>query len=479
MRQLIWLRSDLRVHDNTALCAAMAEGPTIALYLLSPCQWQQHDDAPCKIDFWLRNLAALQQELQRLNVPLLIRHAEHWHDAPEVLAEVCRTHAIGCVQVNEEYGLNETRRDRDVALRLDDLGVGFRAHLDQLLLKPGSVLTRSGGYFRVFSQFRKVCYQRLHTALPALHAVPAAQAPLEIASDTVPSSVPGFATPAEGLRQLWPAGESAARERLTSFVDEHLEDYPLQRDLPVLPGTSQLSPYLAAGVLSPRQCLHAALRANCGEFDSGLPGAVTWINELLWREFYKHILVGYPRVSRHRAFRLETEALPWRHAPDDLAAWQEGRTGFPLIDAAMRQLLTTGWMHNRLRMVVAMFLTKNLLIDWREGERFFMRHLIDGDLAANNGGWQWSASTGTDAAPYFRIFNPISQSQKFDPQGRFIRHWLPEVAHLDNRTIHDPSAISGLFGAVDYPPPLVDLRRSRGRALAAFQNLPSRVTSHA
>jgi deoxyribodipyrimidine photo-lyase len=145
----------------------------------------------------------------------------------------------------------------------------------------------------------------------------------------------------------------------------------------------------------------------------------------------------------------------------------------------MRQLLTTGWMHNRLRMVVAMFLTKNLLIDWREGERFFMRHLIDGDLAANNGGWQWSASTGTDAAPYFRIFNPISQSQKFDPQGRFIRHWLPEVAHLDNRTIHDPSAISGLFGAVDYPPPLVDLRRSRGRALAAFQNLPSRVTSHA
>ncbi|MGP3790890.1 deoxyribodipyrimidine photo-lyase [Pseudomonas sp. B392_1p] len=479
MRQLIWLRSDLRVHDNTALCAAMAEGPTIALYLLSPGQWQQHDDAPCKVDFWLRNLAALQVELQRLNVPLLIRHAEHWRDAPEVLTEVCHPHAISCVHVNDEYGLNETRRDRDVALRLDDLGVGFRAHLDQLLLKPGSVLTRSGGYFQVFSQFRKVCYQRLHTALPALHAVPAAQAPLEIASDAVPASVPGFAPPADSLRQLWPAGEAAAHERLMQFVDEQLGDYPLQRDLPALPGTSQLSPYLAAGVLSPRQCLHAALRANRGEFDSGQPGAVTWINELLWREFYKHILVGYPRVSRHRAFRLETEALPWRHAPDDLAAWQEGRTGFPLIDAAMRQLLTTGWMHNRLRMVVAMFLTKNLLIDWREGERFFMRHLIDGDLAANNGGWQWSASTGTDAAPYFRIFNPISQSQKFDPEGRFIRHWLPELAHLNPRDIHDPSALGGLFGAVDYPRPIVDLRRSRERALAAFQNLPSRVPSHA
>jgi deoxyribodipyrimidine photo-lyase len=478
MLQLIWLRSDLRVHDNTALSAAMAEGPTIALYLLTPGQWHLHDDAPCKIDFWLRNLVALQQELQRLNVPLLIRHAEHWRDAPEVLAEVCRTHAIGCVHVNEEYGLNETRRDRDVAAGLDNLGVSFRAHLDHLLLKPGSVLTRSGGYFQVFSQFRKVCYQRLHTALPALHPLPLAQAPLAIASDAVPASVPGFASPADGLRELWPAGESAARERLTRFADEQLEDYPLQRDIPAMPGTSQLSPYLAAGVLSPRQCLHAALQANRGEFDGGLPGAVSWINELLWREFYTHILVGYPRVSRHRAFRLETEALPWRHAPEELAAWQQGRTGFPLIDAAMRQLHATGWMHNRLRMVVAMFLTKNLLIDWREGERFFMAHLIDGDLAANNGGWQWSASTGTDAAPYFRIFNPISQSQKFDPQGRFIRHWLPELAHLDNRAIHDPSALAGVFGAVDYPRPIVDLRRSRERALAAFQQLPSREVRH-
>ncbi|MBF0677192.1 deoxyribodipyrimidine photo-lyase [Pseudomonas sp.] len=479
MRQLIWLRSDLRIHDNTALSAAMAEGPTIALYLLSPGQWQLHDDAPCKIDFWLRNLAALQQELQRLNVPLLIRRAEHWRDAPEVLADVCRTHAIRCVHVNDEYGLNETRRDREVAASLDGLGVGFRGHLDQLLFQPGSVLTRSGGYFQVFSQFRKVCYQRLHAALPALQWLPAAQAPLSVASNAVPASVQGFTPPAESLRQLWPAGEDAALERLTLFAEERLEAYTQQRDIPALPGTSQLSPYLAAGVLSPRQCLHAVLRANSGEFDGGLPGAVSWINELLWREFYTHILVGYPRVSRHRAFRLETEALPWRHAPDDLAAWQEGRTGFPLIDAAMRQLLATGWMHNRLRMVVAMFLTKNLLIDWREGERFFMRHLIDGDLAANNGGWQWSASTGTDAAPYFRIFNPISQSHKFDPEGRFIRHWLPELAQLNPRDIHDPSALGGLFGAVDYPRPIVDLRRSRGRALAAFQNLPSRVSSHA
>lgn len=166
--------------------------------------------------------------------------------------------------------------------------------------------------------------------------------------------------------------------------------------------------------------------------------------------------------------------MPWRHAPEDLAAWQEGRTGLPIIDAAMRQLLETGWMHNRLRMIVAMFLTKNLLIDWREGERFFMRHLIDGDLAANNGGWQWSASTGTDAAPYFRIFNPISQSQKFDPEGQFIRQWVPELAGLNKRDIHDPSALGGLFAPAGYPRPIVDLSRSRERALAAFKNLSAR-----
>jgi deoxyribodipyrimidine photo-lyase len=208
-------------------------------------------------------------------------------------------------------------------------------------------------------------------------------------------------------------------------------------------------------------------------------GAVTWINELLWREFYKHILVGYPRVSRHRAFRPETEALAWRHAPEELLAWQQARTGLPIIDAAMRQLLETGWMHNRLRMVVAMFLTKNLLIDWREGERFFMRHLIDGDLAANNGGWQWSSSTGTDSAPYFRIFNPLSQSVKFDAEGVFIKHWLPELAGLSKKEVHNPANLGGLFGVAGYPLPIVNLGESRARALAAFKNLPSRQNAGA
>ncbi|MCO6059868.1 deoxyribodipyrimidine photo-lyase [Pseudomonas sp. MOB-449] len=475
MRQLIWFRTDLRVRDNSALHAALTSGPTLALFIISPGQWQAHDDAPAKVDFWLRNLAELSRALRELNVPLLIRQADTWADAPRVLHDLCHELDIGMVQVNEEYGVNEAERDRQVSACLAEAGIALRSHLDQLFFRPGSVLTQSGTYFQVYSQFRKVCYQRLHTALPDCLPPPRPQAGLGIASDVPPSQIAGFATPTEQLSHFWPAGEDAARERLEAFALEELWCYEQRRDFPAHAGTSQLSPYLAAGVISPRQCLHAALRNNQGEFDSGNPGAVTWINELLWREFYKHILVGFPRVSRHRAFRRETESLAWRRAPEELAAWQQGRTGIPIIDAAMRQLLDTGWMHNRLRMVVAMFLTKNLLIDWREGERWFMRHLIDGDLAANNGGWQWSASTGTDAAPYFRIFNPISQSQRFDPDGRFLRHWLPELAHLDKRDIHNPAGLGGLFGVAEYPPPLVDLSASRERALAAFRNLSERT----
>ncbi|MDP9784371.1 deoxyribodipyrimidine photo-lyase [Pseudomonas fluorescens] len=471
--QLIWLRSDLRLHDNTALAAAAAQGPCVAVYLTSPEQWRAHDDAPCKIDFWLRNLGALSAALDELNIALLIREAAHWHQAPHVLLKLCRELNVGAVHVNEEYGLNETRRDAEVARALHEQGIEFHSHLDQLLFKPGSVLTKTGNYFQVFSQFRKVCYSRLHFSLPSLVATPLRQAPTGIARDPVPTQVAGFPPPSEALRALWPAGETEARRRLDTFVDQHIDDYQSERDFPARPGTSQLSAYLVAGVVSPRQCLHAALQANQGEFESGSAGTVTWINELLWREFYKHIVVGYPRVSRHKAFRPETEALAWRKAPAELEAWKQARTGLPIIDAAMRQLLETGWMHNRLRMVVAMFLTKNLLIDWREGERFFMQHLIDGDLAANNGGWQWSASTGTDSAPWFRIFNPLSQSEKFDREGLFIKRWLPGLNDLDRQQVHSPNTQGGLFGAVDYPAPIVDLRESRARALAAFRNLPT------
>ncbi|MGH8383441.1 deoxyribodipyrimidine photo-lyase [Pseudomonas sp.] len=472
--QLIWMRSDLRVHDNTALSAACEQGPTLAVWLVSAQQWRSHDDAPCKIDFWLRNLAALGKHLATLNIPLLVREANTWDQAPDVLLQICREHRVQALHLNEEYGVNESRRDHAVSEALKQAGIAVHCHLDQLLFKPGSILTRTGGYFQVFSQFRKACYERLYLSLPSLQRPIAPQAMLAVVSDEIPSQVPGFELPPASLRDLWPAGETEAHARLQRFIDEAIDDYQQQRDFPAAAGTSQLSPYLAAGVISPRQCLHRALARNYGEFDSGNSGLVTWINELLWREFYKHILVGYPRVSRNRAFRQETEALRWRHAPEDLKAWQEGRTGFPIIDAAMRQLLATGWMHNRLRMIVAMFLTKNLLIDWREGERFFMRHLIDGDLAANNGGWQWSASTGTDAVPYFRIFNPVSQSRRSDSQGSFIKAWLPELAEFDEKNIHNPVPSAELFVTNGYPPPIVDLGSSRQRALNAFKNLSTR-----
>ncbi len=471
---LIWLRSDLRLHDNTALAAACQRGPTAAVYLITAEQWLAHDDAPYKVYFWLRNLKTLSQALGQLNIPLLIRHADTWGQVPQVLVELCQALSVEMVHVNDEYGIHESLRDAAVAQALETQGVSFHSYLDQLLFQPGSVLTKTGTYFQVFSQFRKVCYNRLHSALPHRIPTPKAQASLPFASDAVPEQVKGFAPPSDTLRALWPAGEDEAHRRLGQFADAQISYYKDERDFPAKPGTSQLSAYLAAGVVSPRQCLHAALQSNQGEFESGDTGAVTWINELLWREFYKHILVGYPRVSRHRAFRPETEAVAWRHAPEDLAAWQEARTGLPIIDAAMRQLLETGWMHNRLRMVVAMFLTKNLLIDWREGERFFMRHLIDGDLAANNGGWQWSSSTGTDSAPYFRIFSPLSQSEKFDGEGRFIKHWLPQLSGLNKKDVHNPDAAGGLFGVADYPRPIVDLKRSRERALEAFRALPSR-----
>ncbi|AHL75585.1 deoxyribodipyrimidine photolyase [Stutzerimonas stutzeri] len=475
MTQLLWLRSDLRVADNTALAAAMNAGPTIALYLITPAQWLAHDDAACKIDFWLRNLSVLSARLAALNVPLLVRRVEQWQAVPALMVDLCHQYKIDTVHINDECGVNEQRRDDATSEALRHTPTRLQRHLDQLLFAPGSVKTLAGDCFKVFSQFRKVCYSRLSHSLPRCLPVPASQSWMPVPSNPVPTTVEAFASPGDALRGYWPAGEEAAHKRLVWFAEHGLAEYQERRDFPAEPGTSQLSAYLAAGVISPRQCLHAALAMNQGELDSGNPGVVTWINELLWREFYKHILQGYPRVSMGRAFRSQTEALPWRHAPDELVAWQQGRTGFPIIDAAMRQLLATGWMHNRLRMVVAMFLSKNLLIDWREGERWFMRHLIDGDLAANNGGWQWSASTGTDSVPYFRLFNPLSQSAKFDPQGHYLRRWLPELAHLSNRDIHDPRAVSGLFGASGYPLPIVDLAASRERALSAFRNLGERL----
>jgi deoxyribodipyrimidine photo-lyase len=469
--QLFWLRNDLRIHDNHALWHARQQGRVVAVCVLTPSSWQEHNDAPIKIDFWMRNLKELYVQLASLGIPLKIRMLEHFVDAPQALLDVAGEVGAETIFFNDEYGIHEQQRDDAVAECFADAGLACRRFTDQILFEPGSLLTQNGTMYKVYSQFRKLASMRLHDHLPACLPAPSAQeSSANVKSDPLPDALPQFKSVSREQQALWPAGEAAAAARLTLFAEEILFDYKETRDLPAIDGTSRLSAYLVCGVISPRQCLHAALAVNQGELDSGNPGAVTWINELLWREFYKHILVCYPRVSRHRAFRPETEDVPWRDDPAALRAWQQGQTGIPIVDAAMRQLLSTGWMHNRLRMISAMFLTKNLLIDWREGERWFMRHLIDGDLAANNGGWQWSASTGTDSAPYFRVFNPATQSSRFDPEGAFIRTWVPELRSLDARQIHQPPA-GDLFSAIDYPRPIVDLKETRKRAIDVFKTL--------
>ena len=260
--------------------------------------------------------------------------------------------------------------------------------------------------------------------------------------------------------RLVETGEDAAHRQLEQFLDTHGGDYENLRDLPSVDGTSLLSPYLANGVLSGKQCLIAA-RQQQG-MGGNQEGLATWTNEIAWRDFYINILFHHPRISMHRAFKPETEALQWNTPGENFEAWKSGNTGIPIVDAAIRQLNQTGWMHNRLRMITAMFLTKNLFIDWRLGEAYFMSKLVDGFLASNNGGWQWSASTGTDAAPYFRVFNPATQSERFDPDGKFIRKYVPEIAKLDNKRIHQPWVGGVIPGG--YPRPVVDLKESRKEA---------------
>ena len=469
MASLCWFRTDLRIADQAALAAACEQGNTTALFIASPLQWRSHGDAPIKVDFWLRALHSLQAELETLNIALKWLVVEHWSEVPAALLAFCQQHDIDTVHCNREHGVNERRRDRACFTLLKEHGIAMTGHHGATLLVPGSVQTGAGSYYRVFTPFAKACRARLRTAPYVLRPAPARQASRTLSSDSLPDVMPGWQAPDPQKQLGWPATEQVAHERLNHFAQTRMARYQDDRDFPAITGTSTLSAYLACGILSAGQCLHVAMHMNQGETDTGNRGVTTWINELLWREFYQHLLFGFPALSMHQPMRPETNAVVWRHAPQDFLAWSEARTGVPIVDAAMRQLLTTGWMHNRLRMVVAMYLTKNLLLDWRLGEAFFMQHLIDGELAANNGGWQWSASTGADSAPYFRVFNPVSQSQRFDPAGQFIRHWLPELSRLSDRDIHDPSLSSR--ESLGYPQQLVDLKSSRLRAIEAFSSL--------
>lgn len=445
----VWFRNDLRLLDNTAWERAEALGGVqLALYIDSPSQDREHDVAPIKQEFKQRCVEDLKQRVEALGVAFYELTVETYQAIPEALLAFAQNFGVEQFIANREYALNEEARDKTSAALLREHGVTLRLPHDQAILPPGSVLTQKDSPYTVFTPFYRNWAQQLQR-----YPEPPEEGDYDIDS-----------------AQAWPAGEQAAWCVLRRFCESRVSAYNAQRDFPAVEGTSQIAPYLAIGVLSPRVCVQMAINAGGGTlaFDEGVE---TWVKELAWRDFYIHILHFFPRVSRHKAFKEDTEQLAWRDSEADFAAWCEGRTGIPIVDAAMRQLNQTGWMHNRLRMITAMFLTKHLLIDWRRGERYFMSRLVDGHLASNNGGWQWAASTGTDSAPYFRIFNPVRQSEKFDKGGEFIRRFVPELAKLQGKAIHGPTQAQRHALAPDYPAPIVNLDEGRKRALAAFKAL--------
>ena len=472
MKNLVWFRRDLRVTDNSALfqAANQADEGVLGVYFITPGQWKQHDDADCKINFWIENLRLLSDSLAKLNIPLIINTCDTFSTVPKQLVDLAKKHKCDGLFFNREYEINELRRDRAAAKACQAAGISVNRFHDRIIVPPREISTKEDRFYSVFTPYRKVWETKaldFTEPLPKLRK----QQELDIESSIVPGSVTGFDF-SNVRSDLWLAGESEAQKQLKKF-SAHISSYDEARDIPSVNGTSLLSPYLVAGVISPRQCMAAALTANGGNIAGKNDGARVWISELTWRDFYAHVMVGFPRVSMHQPFKPKTESVPWRDSEKDFSAWKNGQTGYPIVDAGMRQLNQTGWMHNRLRMVTAMFLTKHLLIDWRLGERYFMQKLIDGDLAANNGGWQWSASTGTDSVPYFRIFNPFSQSKRFDPDGIFIKKLCPELKDIQPKALHDEKKFAKALAEADYDYPsyIVDYKAGRERALTAFKSL--------
>ena len=467
MAALVWFRHDLRVRDNPALLDACEQHPdaVTAMFLIAESQWRSHHLGDTRLGYLRETLQILTEDLATLNIPMVIETAPRFTDAPAVLIRIARATAANTVFCNAEYPLDEQRRDDAVAAACAADGIRFIKHHGDVVLPPGSVLTEAGAPYTVFTPFKRRWLATLtpddYTPLPA--PSPMARHPV---SNRVSNNQVLTALPPPAFDPDWPAGETAAYARLDAFLEEHAARYHLDRDFPLRAATSRLSAPLSVGSISVRACLAVARDQRERQSDpDARAGFDAWISELIWRDFYRHVIAQFPHVSQGAAFRRDLDRLKWRRDPQQLHAWKTGRTGYPLVDAAMRQLARTGFMHNRLRMVSAMFLSKHLLIDWREGERHFLEHLRDADFASNNGGWQWSASTGTDAAPYFRIFNPASQAKKFDPDGAFIHQFVPELAGAGNDLFSsvapdDPS---------NYPPPIVDHAFARARALDFFK----------
>ncbi|MGM0600097.1 MAG: deoxyribodipyrimidine photo-lyase [Candidatus Rifleibacteriota bacterium] len=474
MRSLVWFRRDLRISDNPALHHACRDSEqVIALYFTTPKQWQLHNEAECKINFWIKNLQSLKTSLEKLKIPLQVISLETYEEVPAKIEEIACELNCDRLYYNYEYEPKEKRRDEQSVSRLQKRNIKAFGFHDRLIIDPGKVLTGSNKPYLVFTPYRNKWAKIINAEDLKTFSSPETQKNIKNIKSSTISTVSFSQNPL--IDKLWPAGENSAQKFLSDFLHNKISDYDKDRDIPAIDGTSRLSPYLAAGVISPRQCLEQLLeiRKNKVFLPDFSTSAGTWVNELIWREFYNNILIEFPRVGKELPFKLNTEKIAWSHNQEHLEAWQNGLTGYPIVDAAMRQLKETGWMHNRLRMIAAMFLSKHLLLDWRLGEAWFMKNLIDGDLASNNGGWQWSASTGTDSVPYFRVFNPFRQSQKFDKNGEFIKKYCPELENCSARSLHDPKLLAKEIKTkgVEYPEPLVEHSTARKKAISRFKNL--------
>ena len=460
MTNLFIFNTDFRLRDNPALFYAAENGESlVAMFINNPKKWENHNESDLKIGFQIDNLKIISKRLDELNIPLKVIHAEGIEDEIKKIVEYVKNNDINEVFINKEYGINEINRDQNLEKEIANLKKKLNS-FDSSVFLPESIKTQSDTFFKVFTPFSRAFRSKLFTKKIEILGLPKRQKKKTQKTDEVEN----ISLNAERKKtlELYETGEEYALDKLDKFIDQKILMYKEKRDFPAIDGTSSLSPYLSSGILSSKQCLFEVFEKLSEEEE----GVKTWVNEIIWREFYKYILFHNPRVSKNLSFSEKYDEFPWSDNQDHFIAWSKGKTGVPIIDAAMRQLNSTGWMHNRLRMIVAMYLSKNLLIDWRKGEKYFMQNLIDGDFASNNGGWQWSASTGVDAAPYFRIFNPITQSEKFDKKGDFIKKWVHEISSAKN--IHDPSTDER--NDLGYSNHLVDLKESRKKAIEAFSN---------
>lgn len=473
---ILWFRQDLRLNDNPALIAAAASGrPVIALYVLDTAtrDWAMGGASHWWLHHSLRELGAALQ--QRYGMTLLLRQG----DPEQIVLALARETDARDVYWNRCYEPAAVARDTRLKAALQGDGIEVGSHNAVLLFEPWQVKTQAGGWFKVFTPFWRACRALPEPAAPQRAPKAMLSWPKRLAGDALDGwgLLPLKPDWAGGLRAAWTPGEAGAAARLNDFLDAALTSYTLGRDRPDLAVTSRLSPHLHFGEIAPRQIWQAIrMKADAGGTAVG-SNAEKFLTELGWREFSYHLLYHFPALPE-RSFRDDFEAFPWDNNARLLKAWQQGRTGYPIVDAGMRELWHTGWMHNRVRMIVASFLVKHLRQDWRQGAAWFWDTLVDADLANNAASWQWVAGSGADAAPYFRIFNPILQGEKFDSRGDYVRRWVPEIAALPDKYIHKPwlapdkvLAESGLRLGRDYPAPLVDHDKARKAALAAFAGL--------